>query len=191
MQGLDPFTRYLAAVDRRVTREDQQILRESASKLLVPEMRTRALRSPGKAGPLLARATVARNGKRGAVLVGPRKGTRFAWFRAFFLSGSRPHPVGGGSDARSAEVRTYHSKSAQYAKSGGMFSRRVKAREASSRRFLTNAGKFWSIGGSPFQATGPVTVPEIRANPFVEQGADAGGKALAAELARRFYGKEA
>jgi hypothetical protein len=62
-------------------------------------MRSRAKASPGKAGGLLARSVSARNGRSGAVVVGPRGGKRGAWFRHFFIGGAKAHEIGGAKGA--------------------------------------------------------------------------------------------
>jgi hypothetical protein len=187
MVGAEEFARDLDGVARKVEREGQAHILRAARKCLVPEMRSRALRSPGKSGALLARFTTARLGRGGAVVVGPRSGAKRAWYRAFFVSGSKPHEIGKPEAGRAETFRTYLSSAKQYAAAGGVFTRRIKAREATPRKFLTNAARYLSRGGDPFQATGPVRSPGIPSNPFVERGAEAGAQAMGDELAKTLY----
>ena len=172
--GIDAVSRSIDRVDRAITKERQANIRAAARMFLVPPMKARARSSPGKAGALLAKAVTARNGKAGAVLVGPRGGKRGAWFRHFFIGGAKAHQIGG---AQSAGTRTFRSSSRQYAAAGGIFARSHKGRE---RKFLYNAA-------GAFIATGPVRHPGFADNPFVEVGTEAGQAAFIAEVRKRFF----
>ena len=179
--GLKDVDRMLSRIDKRITRQSQAIIRDSARKTLQVEAKADALRSPGGAGPRLARATTVRLGKQGTVLVGPRTGKRAdkgkAWFRAIFIIGAPRRTVGG---ARESEVRTYTSTSKQYAKSGGVFARTTKAR---GRVLMANKAQGWA-------AMGPWTVPAIPANPFVRTGTERARPAFAAALREALFSTE-
>lgn len=93
-KGIAEFNRQLSKVDRKLTKERQKIIRGAAAKTLVPAMKSRAKSAPGKAGPLLAKAVSARNGRNGAVVVGPRGGKRGVWWRHIVIGGAKPHLIG-------------------------------------------------------------------------------------------------
>jgi len=176
--GVDAAVRVYDKVDKRLVKERQKIFRTAAGKTLVKTMRADAKRSPGRAGPRLAAATTARFGKKGAVLVGPRTGKRTsrrgAWFRAIYIAGSPAHKVGA---ERAGGLREYRSSSKQYAATGGLFYRRIKARP---RKFLYNPA-------GPFLAMGPVTVRAIAANPFVTTGEAQGHAAFVQAVTAALY----
>ncbi len=179
--GLKDVDRMLSRIDRRATRERQQIIRDAARRTLVVQVKADASRSPGRAGARLARATTVRLGKQGAVLVGPRTGRREdkgkAWFRAIFIIGSPRRTVGG---AKASEIRTYTSTSKQYAKAGGVFARSTKARD---RVLMANKAQGWA-------AVGPWTVPAIPPNPFVRTGEERARPAFVAALRQALFSTE-
>lgn len=169
MLGADQLRKALADVDRRVTSGRQQVLLEASRAVLVRRAKPKMRRSPGKAGPLLARYTVARKGKGGAVVVGPRGGKRAAWFRAFFIAGSRRHEIGGG---QAAELR-------QYRRTSQLFYRNVRERAA---RFLYNPA-----ATPPMVAMGPVTHPGFAENPAVAEAIEEGWDDFVAEVSKRLW----
>lgn len=174
MQGVNSAVKVYAKVDRRLVRERQRIMSVALRQHVAPLARAYARRSPGKAGPVLSKAVVVRNGKRGVVLLGPRSGRRGAWYRHIFIGGAKRHQIGA---ARAAETREYRSTSAQYRNTGGLFYRKVKAR---SRKFLYNPA-------GPFVATGPVTHPGVRGNDFVTDAWRAGGRAFVTAATAALY----
>ncbi|MFN8631196.1 MAG: hypothetical protein U0838_13035 [Chloroflexota bacterium] len=109
--GLEGVEREIERVDRRLARERQRLVAGAARRTLVPAIRaeapdqtdrrtTRLARGAVDArrtasGVSLRRAVSARNGRGGAVVVGPRGGKRGVWFRHITIGGARAHQVGG------------------------------------------------------------------------------------------------
>ena len=91
--GLDEVEKWCRDVDRKASRDRQKAVRLVARKTLVPAVKAGARGADGKAGPMLAKAVSARNGKAGTVLVGPRGGKRGVWFRHIAIGGAAPHPI--------------------------------------------------------------------------------------------------
>ena len=161
MKGVDGAIKVYAKVDKRITKERQGIFRTVARRVILPQMKFEAEAAPGRAGPRLARATVVRNGKQGAVLVGPKGGKSRgdrggAWFRAIYITGhASPYPI---------------------PKASG------KTRGRRARRVLYNPN-------GPFvaSATRGVTHPPIVATPFVERAQRATERPFTEALTKALY----
>lgn len=100
LQGSERIMKTLEAYNRRFDKERVAIVKKAARETLVGPIKAEAMRSPGRAGPRLAKATNVRSGRdKGQVLVGPREGKSRedkagAWFRAIFIVGHpRAYPI--------------------------------------------------------------------------------------------------
>ena len=95
-QGMAQVQKHLASIDRRITKERQRLIAGAARKTLVPAIKAEA---PAETDPYSKRTmksvVSARNGREGAVLVGPKGGKAGVWFRHITVGGAKAHEIGG------------------------------------------------------------------------------------------------
>ena len=192
MQGVDEALKVYARVDRRLTKERQSIFRKSANRTIVRVMRAQAAGIPGKPGPMIAKAIAARNGKQGAVLVGPRrKMAKATWngmpIAHFFIVGSKAHEIGG---AKAGGTRDFFSSVRQSREAGwkrtrgGWFQRTSTGR---SRVLLSSQKRGHGLGHPVY---GPVKHPGLPQHDIVMQSWEIAGEAFMVLLKAELFSTE-
>lgn len=194
-QGLEAALKMLDGISQKteVVKLRQAAMQKAAKATLVPPIRDGASGIGGKAGPIIAKAVSARRGKEQAVLVGPdRKKAQVQHLRKktwnwlpiahFFITGTKPHDVGGGQAGGTTDYFSAARKSreAGWKRTRGGFFRRSRGEVARTLMSAKSTGHTGFTGA----AYGPIRVPGLASHDVVREGAERGAGAYTDWIAK-------